>query len=66
MRHDCQPPSPSRPPRKSDRKEWSRTREHEHTFEAREHARLPGKPRRRHGLLDAEVELQIRELRARY
>jgi hypothetical protein len=66
MRHDRPPPTPKRRARESDRKEWSRNREHKHQFEAREHARLPGKPRRRQGILDAEAELQIRELRARY
>jgi hypothetical protein len=66
MRHDRQPPSRQRPARESERKEWSRNREHKHQFEAREHARLPGRLHRRQGILDAEAEMQIRELRARY
>jgi len=48
------------------RKEWSRSGDHEHQMEAREHARQPGRVRKAFEVRNDEAKRQIRELRVRY
>jgi len=48
--------------RHADRKEWRRSGDDAHQFEAREHARQPGKCLKTYGVRRDEAARQIREL----
>jgi hypothetical protein len=48
--------------RQADRKEWRRSGDQSHQFEAREHARQPGKSLKTYGIRSDEAARQIREL----